>query len=200
MKLFFLTCNQCTCNRQLVPKAQVGTNKQRVYTQKLSKNSSKQIFTYTVMADKKLVNTPEMSSTQNIMSRNRDPINLGDARRYASALPPEKQKIPSCKCYKLRCSKNACCCRDKTFGWSCPISCGCCLWTPSCSYFLFDGIIGACMCFCEDDGHSCNDLKGNFYHISPVDVESGTLAYYAENKYYNTLGDNLDNSIFCEPV
>ena len=109
------------------------------------------------------------------MVRERGPVDLQEARRYAASLPSHQQGIGGC--YKVRCT----CCPGCVAGYACPVQCGGCVWTPAC--FYMDLCIGLCFCNCADPtspgAYTCTDLKGIQYDLVKVDGESGTLAYYS---------------------
>ena len=126
------------------------------------------------------------------MVRDHGPITLGEARKYAAALPPNKQKHPCCACYKCVCpTQDGVCCKGQCVSLSCNMALGGCLW-----YSCF-------LCACIDSAHpgsySCSDMKGNDYNLVKVDADKGTWAFFSQNAVVGANnGDNQKVKCYCE--
>ena len=92
-------------------------------------------------------------------------------------------------------------CPGCVLGYTCPVACGGCLWTPGCYYGL-DCCVGLCFCTCRDEATPgtffCRDLKGNTMSLVKADAERGTLALFSENEFAGSRGDALEVSCYCE--
>jgi len=112
------------------------------------------------------------------MVRSREPVTLGEAKRYAMTLDESQDGF--CGCYQVRHTS----CPGCPLG-VCPVlALGGCIWIPT-----------FCICTCKDahpqhGASSCVDLKGNHFSLYKVDAEKGTLAFFAENECVGDKGDD----------
>eukprot|EP00518_Triparma_eleuthera_P003542 CAMPEP_0182462350 /NCGR_PEP_ID=MMETSP1319-20130603/6647_1 /TAXON_ID=172717 /ORGANISM="Bolidomonas pacifica, Strain RCC208" /LENGTH=155 /DNA_ID=CAMNT_0024661773 /DNA_START=200 /DNA_END=667 /DNA_ORIENTATION=+ len=137
------------------------------------------------------------------MVRDRDPtLKYSDAKaalRDLGSQPP-----PLSGCYKITCSKNDKCCPNKTFGYVCPCSCPCCMWTPMCPIYGFpiSAVVGMCLCNSKDShtpgSYSATDLKGNFTGIVPLDKDGKTVAWFQGNEYVGPNQDEIPVTCWLE--
>jgi len=118
------------------------------------------------------------------MVRERKPIRLGDAKKYAQSIPKD-QRGGFCGCFVVRCTS----CPGIPFWCTCPCVCGGCLWYQ---WFL-------CACTADESepaAYSCTDLKGIEYYLVKADAERGTLACFSGMG----MTAATTNSFVCEKV
>ena len=138
----------------------------------------------TAMSTKLTSSTTGGAPTFEEMVREKASITLGDAKRYAAALAPEKRRC-ACGCYACRSpSCPTCCCLGPP---SCLLNLGCCL--------MYNPFLCACPDGDTPGAWTCTDMKGIMYFLVPVD-EKGTLAWFSEHALQGQ-GDALKVNCYC---
>jgi hypothetical protein len=145
---------------------------------------------------------PPVVQSMSVVVDELGPVTLGDAHRYARNLSESERNNIGCRCYRVKCAKDAKCCAGKRIGWSCPVQCGSCLWTPG-FYCFFDLCIASlCLCNCVDDDNAgsfaCTDMKQNFFAIVPVAEDGKVWGFFSVSKLGRPKDDALSVCIYCE--